>query len=171
MILLRFVGIYLQRPMKGSPTIQGSHETLEIKFHDFPWLNSQFSMTFSTVKIRTIFHYWTILGTAISMTKSLMKIGVKLAISDDHFRGRDSCKIFTRNSSQDNFGNYHISYYILNANKCKMFIFPCFWNFSCFPWLSMTANFSMTFPDFPWLWEPWGSLAIRGLLVSDCCTF
>ena len=24
-----------------------------------------------------------------------------------------------------------------------------------FPWLYMTTNFSMTFPDFPWLWEPW----------------
>ena len=32
---------------------------------------------------------------------------------------------------------------------CNIFVI-----FQDFLWLSMTTNFSMTFPDFPWLWEP-----------------
>ena len=83
-----------------------------------------------------------------------MEIRVKLAIFHDFFHGWDSCKFFTRNSSVDNFENYHISDYILNMNyRVNFLLFHDFWYFCYSPWLSMTTNFSMTFPDFPWQWE------------------
>ena len=97
-------------------------------------------------------NFWKISETLISVTIFWMQIRVKLVIFHDHIKGWDSSKFFTSISSLDNFGNYDIRDHTSNANRVKFSLLYDFWYFLDF---SMTANFSMTFPNFPWQWEPW----------------
>ena len=135
----------LPRLIRGIPARLASKQA-------WPFLRSTFSQFFTEIR------FWTISETTLSMNIFWMEIRVKFAIFHDFFHGWDSCKFFTRNSSVDNFENYHISDYILNMNyRVNFLLFHDFWYFCYFPWLSMTTNFSMTFPDFPWQWEPCSS--------------
>ena len=51
--------------------------------------------------------------------------------------------------------------------RVKFLFFHDFWYFCYFPWLSMTTNFSMTFSDFPWLWEPCQSIVKSTTMLSS----
>ena len=115
-------------------------------------------------------HYWTILETTISLTILWRHLRVVFLLF------------------HDNFGNWYILK-VLNLDKMLtlpwllIFLFSmtflqnspfrCWWGVKHItPWLSMTANFSMTILDFPWLGIP---LRPCEMFVSQdnqqCCVF